>query len=73
MKQYQTLTSWKIFTVNMPKKLGLPTKAKPYIFKETEKGYILHAVDPETDIQYYVGMPKFLIENNPHLYSLIKS
>ena len=56
----------------MPKKLGRPSKSKPYIFSETDKGYILHVNDQDTGLQYYVGMPKFLIETNPHLYTLIK-
>ena len=54
------------FLVNMPKKLGLPS-GKKYYFIETEKGYSLNF-----GRGLWIGMPKVLIENNPHLYTLVQ-
>ena len=51
----------------MPKKLGLPSKSKPYIFQETDNGYFCQISEAE-----WIGFPKFLVETNPHLYTLIK-
>ncbi len=56
----------KKYLVNMPKKLGLPP-GKKYYFTETTNGYSLnfgHGL--------YIGMPKQLIEDNPHLYTLVQ-
>lgn len=58
----------KLYQLNMPKKLGLPAKSKPYIFQETENGYFLQINEAA-----WIGMPKFLIETNPHLYTLINN
>ena len=56
----------KQYQVNMPKKLGLPSRSKPYIFKETDNGYFCQINEAA-----WIGMPKFLIEENPHLYTFI--
>ncbi len=56
----------KKYLLNMPKKLGLPS-GKKYYFNETAKGYRLslgHGL--------WIGMPKMLVENNPHLYTLTR-
>ena len=55
----------KKYLVNMPKKLGLPT-GKKYFFIETGRGYSLNLGH-----RLWIGMPKILIENNPHLYTLM--
>ena len=56
----------KIFLVNMPKKIGLPSGTR-YYFYETEKGYTLNLGKDQ-----WIGMPKIIIENNPQLYTLIR-
>ncbi len=56
----------KKYLVNMPRKIGLPS-GKKYYFTETKNGYSLnfgHGL--------YIGMPRELVENNPHLYTLVQ-
>ena len=56
----------KKYLVNMPKKLGL-SSGKKYYFIETQNGYSLNF-----GRGLWIGMPKVLIENNPHLYTLVQ-